>query len=616
MNEPRGAGYRTVALAAAVVVGATTLLTAVQESSPSRPKFVAHVDLMQFDVSVVSRKTHEPISHLKADDFVVTESGKSKSIATFEEVSVPSNSTAPDWIDTAPPDVLTNQQAPSRVVVIAIDDFGIPNGSIPTTRQIAFEIVKQLSPGDRAAVVHLFNRRYSQDFTSDRGLLSASIDHISSSAVFSGGGACMDVSCVSQLFKAIASSLANVPGGRKALVYISGVRPAAPFHYDSRLLASPYVPGDVQRLFDDLRRGNIAVYVLDAVGLGYSATHWSPLAEFATSTGGWMADASIAPAIAIRHLLSETDSYYILGLDLGDPIGSDFRDFKITVKRDDAEVHGRAGYFRKPLLSAQPQTPLAGGLAVADRAIAASMPVTELPVRLSAIPDLAADASLVIDFTIDAAAGLHNHELAFIVAAFDDNWKTQALIRRSIAVSPTVGRAFDVLEHLNVPAGRYQVRAGVVDRVTGRSGSVYASVQVPDRRKASLLTSGLFVLRPEPLRVDKATWIITNTRRFSPDERMKVQMTIRAPGKVGAIQWPIIITDSVKDHTGQIVVSQTTNLTKAEVRPDGLIGHEYEPLWATLAQGRYVISIDIAAGAEKSGLSVPVEIDPRVDGNR
>ena len=67
------------------------------------------------------------------------------------------------------PDVVTNRFNAQRVVVILLDDFGVPfdPSAVQFSKNIARAAIDQLGPADLAAVVYTLTRSKGQEFTTD-----------------------------------------------------------------------------------------------------------------------------------------------------------------------------------------------------------------------------------------------------------------------------------------------------------------------------------------------------------------------------------------------------------------------------------------------------------------
>ena len=172
------------ALVAAYVVGGIPIAGAQQAPPDVGTTFRSGIDVVRLDVSVLDRN-RMPIRGLTAGDFTVLEDGKPQPIVGFDAVDLP-DQTHPrgSWMREVGPDVVTNRLDAQRVIVIVLDDFGVPfdPSAVQFSKNIARATIDQLGPADLAAVVYTFTRNKGQEFTTDRARLLAAVDRFSSSA--------------------------------------------------------------------------------------------------------------------------------------------------------------------------------------------------------------------------------------------------------------------------------------------------------------------------------------------------------------------------------------------------------------------------------------------------
>lgn len=171
---------RTVPAAVFAFLAIFTSLTLFASSHAQQaPVFKTKVEIVQLDVSVLDKR-RQPIKGLTQNDFTVLEDGKPQKIvafSTFDLEDAPPPATG--WMRDVPPDVTTNDLKPqARLWVIVLDDAMIPQepGAAKATKDIAYDIIDKLAPADLAAVVFTGDNRKTQDFTSDKTKLRASLD--------------------------------------------------------------------------------------------------------------------------------------------------------------------------------------------------------------------------------------------------------------------------------------------------------------------------------------------------------------------------------------------------------------------------------------------------------
>ena len=167
-------------LVAAYIVGAIAIGGAQQAPPDVGTTFRSGVDVVRLDVSVLDQN-RLPIRGLTAADFTVLEDGKAQPIIAFDAVDLPDQRTArASWMREVAPDVVTNRFNAQRVVVILLDDFGVPfdPSAVQFSKNIARAAIDQLGPADLAAVVYTLTRSKGQEFTTDRTRLIAAVGSV------------------------------------------------------------------------------------------------------------------------------------------------------------------------------------------------------------------------------------------------------------------------------------------------------------------------------------------------------------------------------------------------------------------------------------------------------
>jgi VWFA-related protein len=117
-----------------------------QESPASPPTFPTAVELVTVDAVVLDRDGR-PVPGLTRDDFVITEDGKPREIATFEAFTAE----APATVATAPAVVSSNESARNagRAFAIIVDDLRITPARALSARQAAVSFLERsLRDGD------------------------------------------------------------------------------------------------------------------------------------------------------------------------------------------------------------------------------------------------------------------------------------------------------------------------------------------------------------------------------------------------------------------------------------------------------------------------------------
>jgi hypothetical protein len=255
----------------------------------------------------------------------------------------------------------------------------------------------------------------------------------------------------------------------------------------------------------------------------------------------------------VPQVFRENSSYYLLGFrpTSGTQDGR-FRKITVKVSRPGLEVRTRAGYYAaRPEKPAKPSSKPAP--TAIERALSNGLPTGDIPLSLSAV---AAPVTGRKDPAVAVVAGLSSlddgpevERIEMTVAAFTDTWKSAGAVTQTIEVgrrgSGSRRAIADVPVRLDLKPGRYEIRCAVHSAATGRTGSVYASVTVPDFSKAALAVSGAQMFRNDGGSSDSSAtdlslpWPagVTTRRAFRQDQAVSAavrvsQIGARRPGTV------------------------------------------------------------------------------------
>jgi VWFA-related protein len=531
---PRRLGF---AICLAILCLAVVPAANLQDQQP--PIFRAGIDVVQLDVSVLDRD-RRPVKGLTTADFTVLENGIPQPIVAFDAVEIPDAVVpAARWIRDAPHDVVTNESADRRIVVIVFDDYNMPAEAIvpETARQVARAIVDHLGPQDLASVVFTDSGR-RQNVTTDRASLRAAIDSLAphppdpgsinalsnalynrppsvTMAVRSGSpsaspGPCAwrgpyhsDFSCVIDTFVSVSDALLAAPTGRKTLVYIS---PGIPYDFSATDLRGWENPTEdilaLQKALRSLQRANVDVYAIDPSGViaGIMGPRQDSLRVLAEENGGRVTLDSNTPWDAVPQIFRENSFYYLIGFrSTNTAKDGRFRSIKVKVNRADLDVRTRSGYFapmpdpaKPPKNVPPPVDPVETSLGqlVAGGDLRLAMSVAPL-----AIPGQSA-TTLAIAVALREAPGPGVKRMDLVATALDDDCldcRQHQVHRQTIELRPASPRqtssAVESFSRLTVPPGRYNVR--VAARIDDRVGNVFTDIEVPAFGKEKLSASGI-----------------------------------------------------------------------------------------------------------------------------
>jgi VWFA-related protein len=144
-------------------------------------------NLVQID-AVVTDKKGQPVTDLRAEDFELTEDGRTQQITNLSYVSTPAAaaatpSKAPAVVDKnappVPPVPLRPEQV-RRTMALVVDDLGLSFESVYYVRRALKKYVdEQMQPGDMVAIIRTGGGiGVLQQFTSDKRQLYASIERV------------------------------------------------------------------------------------------------------------------------------------------------------------------------------------------------------------------------------------------------------------------------------------------------------------------------------------------------------------------------------------------------------------------------------------------------------
>ena len=408
----------------------------------------------------------------------------------------------------------------------------------------------------------------------------------------------------------------------------------------------------LHQMMEDMRRSNVTMYILDPRGAvseqdldkenfpppgamaggGSGVTSragrpaprqvvdphdaWNNPVRRAQSGANIMAEASGGFAVTnsddfgagIQMISDDLNHYYLLGFHPTDPNGSDYRQLNVSVVgHPDWVLRYRRGY-----VPGGPPAPHANS----DPLITAVTPKTDLPLRLVAVPLPAAAGaagtrvSVVLEVAGAPAAlvnpqnQLHDDCTFQVVAVNMAKKQATARIGNSAKlVLKPVGAtatsvAYAIPGSLSLPPGDYQLRASVASGATGKAGSVYLMVNVPDFSSAPLSVSGLDIGYADGPHVAVAStetpendlglpFVPSLDRTFSNTDSLRVYADIERSD----MNAPVKATASITDAKGQPIVSSTQQIAAGQHgRMDTTLS------LASAAPGVYQVSISASDG--------------------
>ena len=435
---------------------------------------------------------------------------------------------------------------------------------------------------------------------------------------------------------------------RKAFVMVSeGVNKSLNGIFDGDPLDPGHHDIALQRMMTSLRRSNVTMYNLDPRGRvssqdllretfpgppGMLATATSTPADedsafrwdnpirksqdglqlMADASGGFAVTDTDDFALGLSRILEDLDHYYLLGFYPADPDGKGFRALDVRVGRPGVTLRFRRGYVPggppAPPENADPLARLASG----------TLPAGALPMRLHAISmpysDREARVAIAIELTMPRR-GLEQadqrllDDLRYGVFAVDlDGGKVRERFGRGarIALRPRPGAGpppdqvtYVITSSLQIPPGRYQLRASAMSGQLNLGGSVFLPLDVPRFSDTPLRLTDLLIAYADGPRVpvarDQPRSIVpaANLLPFDPtldrvfSSRDTLRLFVRA---VTADRRPLIATISAFAADGRLVLTLERPLSAGSPSLDINL-----PL-QQLAPGAYRLEVGVAGG--------------------
>lgn len=503
--------------------------------------------LVVVDVVVTDSKG-QPVSGLESIDFNVLENGAPQKISNFsfqhpEEISGTGAPPAPN--------VFTNVPAKknSSLNVILLDEL---NGEFTSRAHALDELMKYLdsAPPIQPTAIYVMEQKLKllHDFSTDAkalrevlvGLKPRVAPHVdtvyAAASAFTQKGSFqtgdVDIQMTLRNLNSLAQSLAGYPG-RKNLIWLSEAFPVDLFPdlrgqgaYMARSISTPAGPADddvvthgnivlppaaagqlgqssysdylamVQKVSDALMASQVAVYPIDAAGVGRISRleALTTMRTMAERTGGRTFANQNDLNSSIRNSMDDGSTYYTLGYYPADKNwDGKFRTIEIKTSHPGVNLRYRLGYYAldPAIESKEDAKKLAADFSLA---LALDTPSATAVLFHAAVAPPAAGQKLQVNFAIDPRtlsytqkeAGTQQANLGCAIAAYSEKG---SLVRSEInnLVGKVKAEEFPKLMRSNFPCtctielkpGKYQLRLGVVDKVSNQMGTTTASITVP-----------------------------------------------------------------------------------------------------------------------------------------
>jgi VWFA-related protein len=583
-----------VLLVALAVTPAGTLGQATPQNPQNPPVFRTGVNVVELEVSVLD-PNRKPVTGLTAADFTVLDDGAPRPIVAFSAVDLPDpKPAAAAWITSTGPDVISNQFAERRIVILVFGDM-LPSSDevdLESMRRMGHAIISRLGPADLASVMFLYSTERSEGFTTSRATLDEAVDRLEGMPVpYSAATKPLDrtLDPVSNVLE----SLQRLQDRRKVVFFVGD--DSAVEDRSSR-----------RRLYETAERADVNINCLRPSLRTALPPPNDFCKEVASNTNGTAVTDRNDPDTQIPALFRQNASYYLIGFEPspGARAGT-ARKLEVKVNQSRVEVRTSSQY-RVP-----GGEPSATDTIASREALDNPVPEGGIPLQIVAMPIASAvrgAAPVVVALTV-GEPNVETDVLHVDIRADTDDGREersgQEVVRWIPRDGPTGDREGTVFSHLTLPPGLHHIRAAVQSAALSRTGSVSTDVEVPDFTKAPLSLSGV-VLHSDFEEVtagsDGLAQLVpampTTRRVFTAADHVKAALDICEGESTPKVE--VALETQITNEHGDGVYGKSETFAADQFGPPG--GDQASsvvlPL-ERLAPGRYLLSFVATAGSQR-----------------
>ena len=244
------------------------------------------------------------------------------------------------------------------------------------------------------------------------------------------------------------------------------------------------------------------------------------LRTISSETGGFASVNANDYQSNFARIIQDNSSYYVLGYYSTDTKrDGTFRSLNVRVKRPGLQVRARKGYVapkgRAQPAGTPPPAAIAASIAMRD-ALDSPIPSTGIGLSAFAAPMAGAitikdkdkaKATVLVIVELDGRGlpfkeegGLFANDLEVAIVATDDTGKVREGTKdnANLKLRPETHKivatnGVRLTRRIELPPGRYQLRIGARESVSGRVGSVLYDLDVPDFSKGDLAMGGILL---------------------------------------------------------------------------------------------------------------------------
>ena len=448
----------------------------------------------------------------------------------------------------------------------------------------------------------------------------------------------------------LAQYLGNIRGRRKAIVLFSEGIDYNIFDVMGTTATEASVVMDATRdLLSAATRANVAIYGVDPRGLGASFDDLAGLQSFPDDTSLGLGQSALFNEVrlgqdslrvmsdetggfavvnrndfetAFQRIVDDNSSYYMLGYySTNERRDGRFRKIEVRVKNHpSAVVRARKGYVAARGRAPETKAAAKDGPSLELReAMESPLPLPALPLAVTAavFKGPAPKGAVVISTLVNGSTlplvedgGMFKNDLEVIGLATDNKGKSFSTDRNTVNLNlkPDTAKrvqatGFRVIQSLELPPGKYQLRVAVREGNTKKAGMVTYDVEVPDFTKAPLVMSGVALtsamtgiaptIRPKDPLEKLLPGPLTTYREFSQADELalftEIYDNVKAPHKTA-------IAATVKAEGGQTLFQTREERDSAELAGSaGGYGFQARIPLRKMEPGLYVLRVEATA---------------------
>jgi hypothetical protein len=213
--------------------------------------------------------------------------------------------------------------------------------------------------------------------------------------------------------------------------------------------------------------------------------------DVAEQTGGEVFADTNDLSRAIARSINDGANYYTVAYaPTANESDENFRSIEVTVNKNDVRLAYRRGYYPKPKAGTTPQSPVR---ALASAMLPGSPASTMLLVTAQVLPPDESHKTTRLDYKIDlngiefadAPDGLRHALIDCMAIAFDSKGNDVGSVANTVGITLNENEYQAVLrsgasvnQEINLPPGSYQLRIGVMDRMSEKVGTVDAPLVI------------------------------------------------------------------------------------------------------------------------------------------